>query len=120
MTEWVVEHLGPDVPMHFSVFHPEWKMLDKPSTPPATVRKARQIALDNGVHYAYVGNMHDKVGDSTWCHHCGELLIGRDWYQLSDWQLTVDGKCQHCGTHCAGVFESTPGNWGAKRMAVKI
>ncbi len=120
MTQWVVEHLGADVPMHFSVFHPDWKMMDKPSTPPETVQKARQIALDNGVHYAYVGNMHDKVGDSTWCYHCGALLIGRDWYQLSEWQLTAEGCCQKCGTHCAGVFEEQPGNWGAKRLAVKM
>ena len=120
MTQWVVENLGPDVPMHFSVFHPEWKMLDKPSTPPETVNRARGIALKNGVHYAYVGNMHDKEGDSTWCHHCGKLLIGRDWYQLSEWQLTVDGKCSDCGTQCAGLFEQIPGNWGAKRLAVHL
>lgn len=120
MTQWVVEHLGSDVPMHFSVFHPDWKMLNKPSTPPETVKKARQIALDNGVHYAYVGNMHDKAGDSTCCHHCGALLIGRDWYKLSEWNLTVEGCCPECGTRCAGVFEEQPGNWGAKRLAVKI
>ena len=120
MTQWVVEHLGPDVPMHFSVFHPEWKMMDTPSTPPETVLRARQIALDNGVHYAYVGNMHDKHGDSTWCHNCGALLIGRDWYELSEWRLTSDGNCLECGTHCAGVFESQPGNWGAKRLAVNL
>ena len=120
MTQWVVEHLGPDVPMHFSVFHPDWKMMDKSSTPPETVKRARQIALDNGVHYAYVGNMHDKTDDSTWCHHCGALLIGRDWYQLSEWQLTPEGCCLECGTCCAGVFEPQPGNWGAKRLAVTI
>lgn len=120
MTQWVVENLGPDVPMHFSVFHPDWKMRDIPSTPPETVKNSRKIALENGVNYAYVGNMHDKVGDSTWCHHCGELLIGRDWYQLSEWQLTVSGNCKKCGTRCAGVFESEPGDWGAKRVAVKM
>ncbi|MCK4842087.1 MAG: AmmeMemoRadiSam system radical SAM enzyme [Methylococcales bacterium] len=120
MTQWVVEHLGADVPMHFSVFHPDWKMMDKPSTPPETVKKARQIALDNGIHYAYVGNMHDKTGDSTWCHQCGALLIGRDWYQLSEWQLTTEGCCLECGTCCAGIFEQQPGSWGAKRLAVTI
>lgn len=120
MSQWVVEHLGPDVPMHFSVFHPEWKMLDTPSTPPKTVLKARQIALDNGVHYAYVGNMHDKHGDSTWCHQCGALLIGRDWYELSEWQLTPEGKCTRCGTECAGVFEAQAGVWGARQLAVKL
>ena len=120
MSQWVVEHLGPDVPMHFSVFHPDWKMRDTASTPPETVLTARQIALDNGVRYAYVGNMHDKQGDSTWCHHCGALLIGRDWYELSEWQLTADGHCSHCGTQCAGVFEAKAGAWGAKRLAVTM
>ncbi len=120
MTQWVVEHLGVDVPMHFSVFHPDWKMMDKPSTPPETVQKARQIALDNGVHYAYVGNMHDKADDSTWCHRCGALLIGRDWYQLSEWQLTAEGCCHNCSTRCAGVFEEQPGDWGAKRQVVRM
>ncbi len=120
MTQWVVEHLGADVPMHFSVFHPDWKMMDIPSTPPETVKRARQIALDNGIHYPYVGNMHDKTGDSTWCHHCGTLLIGRDWYNLSEWNLTADGCCLECVTPCAGVFEQQPGNWGARRLAVSI
>lgn len=120
MTQWVVEHLGPDVPMHFSVFHPDWKMQDKPSTPPETVKRARQIALENGVHYTYVGNMHDKTADSTWCHDCGALLIGRDWYQLSEWNLSSDGCCLECNTRCVGVFEDQPGNWGARRLAVTI
>ncbi len=118
MSQWVVEHLGPDVPMHFSVFHPDWKMMDKPSTPHQTVRRARQIALENGVHYAYVGNMHDADADSTWCHHCGDLLIGRDWYQLSDWQLDAYGRCLSCGKICPGVFDAEPGHWGARRQRV--
>jgi len=75
MTQWVVENLGPDVPMHFSAFHPDWKMLDKPPTPIASLLQARQIALKNGIHYAYVGNVHDKSADSTYCHGCGKLLI---------------------------------------------
>lgn len=118
MSQWVVEHLGPDVPMHFTVFHPDWKMMDKPQTPHETVRRARQIALENGVHYAYVGNMHDVDADSTRCHHCGTLLIGRDWYQLSDWQLDSYGRCLSCGTICPGVFEAKPGSWGPKRQRV--
>lgn len=120
MSQWVVEHLGPDVPMHFSVFHPDWKMMNKPHTPHDTVRRARQIALDNGVRYAYVGNMHDKQADSTWCHHCGHLLIGRDWYQLSEWQLDGEGGCLNCGTRCAGVFEDRPGCWGPRRQLVNM
>jgi pyruvate formate lyase activating enzyme len=120
LTTWVVEHLGPDVPLHFSAFHPDWKMLDTPATPPSTLQRARQIAKKNGVRYAYVGNVHDPEGDSTWCHNCGNLLIERDWYQLGAWNLTPEGRCGHCGTECAGVFEARPGNWGARRQAVRI
>lgn len=120
MSQWVVEHLGPDVPMHFSVFHPDWKMLDKPMTPEQSVRRARQIALANGVHYAYVGNMHDPQADSTRCHHCGALLIGRDWYQLSEWRLDANGCCPDCGSLCSGVFEPRPGDWGPKRVRVNM
>jgi len=120
MTQWVVENLGSDVPMHFSAFHPDWKMLDKPPTPLQSLLKARTIAIKNGVHYAYVGNVHDKEADSTYCHHCGKLLIGRDWYVLSEWNLDENGICSFCGTRCAGVFEATPGNWGAKRQAVAM
>ncbi|MEJ2060657.1 MAG: AmmeMemoRadiSam system radical SAM enzyme [Gammaproteobacteria bacterium] len=120
MTQWVVENLGPDVPMHFTAFHPDWKMMDYPSTPPATLTRARQIALDNGVHYAYTGNVHDEAGESTYCHSCGTRLIGRDWYVISEWNLTPDGACPKCGTKAAGVFEEKPGTWGAKRMPVRI
>jgi pyruvate formate lyase activating enzyme len=119
MTQWVIENLGPDVPMHFTAFHPDWKMRDKPRTPLNTLLMARQIALNNGIHYAYAGNVHDKAASSTYCHHCGNLLIGRDWYQLSEWFLE-SGKCRHCGTRCAGVLESQPGDWGAKRKALAI
>jgi len=120
MTQWVVENLGSDVPMHFTAFHPDWKMQDIPSTPVSSLLMAREIALKNGVHYAYVGNVHDKAADSTYCHACGQLLIGRDWYQLSEWNLTETGACKACGTQCAGHFATKPGNWGAKRMGVQI
>ncbi|TCK18621.1 pyruvate formate lyase activating enzyme [Thiogranum longum] len=120
MTQWVVEKLGPDVPMHFSAFHPDWKMMDVPPTPKETLVRARDIAMKNGVRYAYTGNVHNEAGDSTYCHKCGEKLIGRDWYVLSDWNLTADGKCASCGTPCAGVFEERPGDWGAKRMPVRL
>jgi pyruvate formate lyase activating enzyme len=120
MTSWVVENLGPDVPMHFSAFHPDWKMTNYPSTPSSTLKMARETALKNGVHYAYTGNIHDEDGGSTYCHQCGEKLIGRDWYVLSDWNLTPDGKCNKCQTACAGVFEAEPGHWGAKRQPVRL
>ena len=118
MTCWVVEELGPDVPLHFTAFHPDWKMLDIPPTPSSTLTRARQIAIKNGVRYAYTGNVHDQEGGSTYCHQCGQILIGRDWYRLSDWNLTEHGRCRFCGTPCAGVFEPQPGHWGARRMPV--
>lgn len=120
MTQWVVENLGADVPMHFSAFHPDWKMQDTPRTPTDTLLKARSIALANGIHYAYIGNAHDKAADSTYCHHCGKLLIGRDWYELSEWKLDANGVCFNCHTQCAGYFDPKPGHWGAKRQTVDI
>jgi pyruvate formate lyase activating enzyme len=120
MTAWVVEHLGPDVPMHFTAFHPDWKMLDVPPTPPSTLTRAREIALGNGVRYAYTGNVHDSRGGSTWCHACEALLIERDWYELGTWGLSAGGRCAACGTSCAGVFEACPGTWGSRRMPVAM
>ena len=120
MTRWVVDKLGPEVPHHFTAFHPDWKMLDKPPTPLSTLMRARQIALRNGLHYVYTGNVHYPEGDSTFCHQCGELLIGRDWYVLTDWNLTPEGRCRKCGAQLPGVFESKPGTWGAKRYPVDM
>jgi pyruvate formate lyase activating enzyme len=120
MTQWVVENLGPDVPMHFTAFYPDWKMLDKPATPAKTLMTARRIALKNGVRYAYVGNIHAQAEDSTYCHQCGQLLIARDWYVLSKWALDEQGCCGFCGTPCAGVFAGQPGNWGAKRELLRF
>ncbi len=120
MTRWVVENLGPDVPMHFSAFHPDWKMMDKPDTPASTLDRARRIALRSGLHYAYSGNVRDPAGDSTWCHRCGNLLIERDWYQLDSWNLTPNGECNSCGTPCAGVFAPEPGDWGRRRLPVHM
>jgi pyruvate formate lyase activating enzyme len=120
MTRWVVDELGPDVPMHFSAFHPDYRMLDIPATDSDSLTRARAIALNNGVHYAYTGNVHDKRGESTYCANCGELLIGRDWYVLSEWKLTAQGTCPHCNSACAGVFEDQAGDWGARRLPVRI
>jgi pyruvate formate lyase activating enzyme len=119
MATWVVEHLGPDVPMHFSAFHPAYKMLDVPPTPAATLTRARRIAREQGVRFAYTGNVHDSDGGSTWCHACGHLLIERDWYRLGRWGLTAEGTCERCGTRCAGVFEAEPGTFGARRVTVR-
>jgi pyruvate formate lyase activating enzyme len=120
MTQWVVEHLGPDVPIHFTAFHPDFKMMEIPPTPPETLTRARRIALKNGIRYAYTGNVHDPAGDSTYCHSCGNRLIGRDWYRLTAWNLTEKGTCGNCGTVCAGVFEKAPGTWGPRRRQVHL
>ena len=120
MTQWLVENLGPDVPLHFSAFHPDYKMMDVPRTPASTLSRAREIALKNGVRYAYTGNVHDEQGGSTYCHGCGQQVIGRDWYELRGWQLDGNGRCQHCGTRCAGVFEGKPGSWGRRRQPVRL
>ena len=120
LSAWVVENLGPDVPLHFTAFHPDYRMMDKPNTPPDTVIRAWQIARSNGVRYAYTGNISHKPTGSTYCHECGLRLIGRDWHELSQWQLTSDGKCTRCGAACAGVFETRPGNWGRKRQPVRL
>jgi pyruvate formate lyase activating enzyme len=120
MTQWAVEHLGPDVPWHFTAFHPDWKMTDIPPTPAATLARARRIAMKNGLRYVYTGNVHDEDGGSTYCHHCGAKLIGRDWYVLSDWNLNKDGQCNACGTALPGMFDAKPGTWGAKRLPVRL
>jgi pyruvate formate lyase activating enzyme len=120
MTKWVVKELGPEVPMHFTAFHPSWKMMDVPPTPTDTLTRARKIAMDNGVRYAFTGNVHDKKGESTYCHNCGEVLIGRDWYVLSEWGLDEKGCCKSCGTPCAGHFDPQPGKWGSQRQPVNL
>ncbi len=124
MTQWLMENLGPDVPLHFSAFHPDWKMMEKTHTPIGTLIRAREIALENGLHYVYTGNVHDYDGSSTYCHNCGEILIGRDWYELSTWTISFDGNytgnCTHCGTLVPGVFDGPAGDWGRKRMPVSF
>lgn len=118
MTQWVVENLGPDVPMHFTAFHPDWKMRDIHRTPPATLSMARNIAIKNGVHFAYTGNVHDIQGGSTYCPGCGQLLIERDWYRLGKWHMNNLGQCERCSQDIAGVFDPRPGDWGARREQV--
>lgn len=120
MTQWGVVNLGPDVPWHFTAFHPDWKMLDAPPTPAATLKRARKIAMANGVRYAYTGNVHDEKGGSTYCHGCGSKLIGRDLYEITAWNLDGQGKCRQCGAACAGVLDAKPGTWGARRQQVRL
>ena len=120
MCAWVVEHLGPDVPMHFTAFHPDWKMRDIPSTPAETLTRARRIALDNGVRYPYTGNVHDPEGSSTYCHRCNELLIERDWYRLGRWGLNHRGRCKSCDAGLPGHFDAAPGQFGPQRIPVRL
>ncbi|MDD3608450.1 MAG: AmmeMemoRadiSam system radical SAM enzyme [Halothiobacillaceae bacterium] len=120
MTRWVVAELGPDVPMHFTAFHPDWKMLDVPPTPADTLRRARAVARENGVRYAYTGNVHDPEGQTTYCHACGMPLIERDGYRILGWHLRDTGVCEKCGTRLPGVFESEPGHWGPRRLPVHL
>jgi len=117
---WIVDELGVDVPIHFTAFHPDWKMTDRPPTPAATLSRARRIALDHGIRYAYTGNVHDREGDATLCHGCGARVIERDWYELLAWRLDARGRCASCGTPCAGVFAAQPGRWGAHRQPVRL
>ncbi|GIR31817.1 MAG: AmmeMemoRadiSam system radical SAM enzyme [Deltaproteobacteria bacterium] len=117
---WMVEQLGPEVPLHFSAFHPDWKMTDVERTPHQTLIRAREIALANGIHHVYLGNVHDHQGSSTYCHACGQILIGRDWYVLSDWNLDSQGRCSNCLEPCPGHFEPTPGSWGSRRQPVQV
>jgi len=123
MCQWVVEHLGVDVPMHFTAFHPDWKMRDHPHTPAVTLSRARQIAMNHGIRYAYTGNVHDSDGGSTRCHQCHSVLIERDWYVLGQWQVTASqghGFCQVCGAPVAGIFEELAGAWGSRRVPVRM
>ena len=120
LSEWVMEKLGPDVPLHFTAFHPDWKMQDAPPTPPATLKRAREIARGTGLRFVYTGNIHDEAGQSTYCHACGSRLIGRDWYTITAWGLDVDGTCAACGAACPGSFDTGPGKWGARRAPVVI
>ncbi|MDH4067099.1 MAG: AmmeMemoRadiSam system radical SAM enzyme [Acidobacteriota bacterium] len=120
MTRWIAAELGADVPLHFSAFHPDFKMMNRPPTPPMTLTRARDIARANGLRYVYTGNVHDESGGSTYCHRCGARVIGRDWYVMTAWSLDERGRCKACATPVAGRFEAEPGDWGAKRQPVRL
>ncbi len=118
--EWMVEHLGPHTPLHLTAFHPDFKLLDVPPTPPSTLRRARRLALQSGLRFVYTGNVHDPDGQSTYCPGCGERLIGRSGYLIDGWNLDEQGRCRRCGRPLKGHFEEAPGHWGPKRMPVYI
>ncbi len=117
---WLVEHLGPDVPLHFSAFHPDFKMLDVPRTPPETLRRARRIALDTGLRYVYTGNVHDPEGQTTHCPGCDRPVVVRDWYVISRYRLDGHGRCTRCGVTVPGVYQGPVGDWGPRRRPVRV
>ncbi|HIJ64072.1 MAG TPA: AmmeMemoRadiSam system radical SAM enzyme [Rhodospirillaceae bacterium] len=117
---WIAATLGVDVPLHFSAFHPDWKMTGKPPTPAATLVRARALAMEEGLRFVYTGNVHDRQGGSTWCPGCGRLLVERDWYRLGAWGLDPAGCCVGCGLSIPGHFEAVPGDWGPKRLPVRL
>jgi pyruvate formate lyase activating enzyme len=120
MTRWIVERLGPDVPVHFTAFHPDYKMLDTPPTPAPTLTRARSIARANGIRHAYTGNVLDVEGQSTYCPACGTRVIERDWYRLGAYRVTAGGRCEACGTALPGVFAGRAGSWGRRRLPVRL
>ncbi len=120
MCKWIKKELGADVPLHFSAFHPDHKMPDIPATPPATLVSARDIALKQGLHYVYTGNVHNKDGDTTFCPECHAMLIERDWYQINQYRLTENGHCPDCGTALAGRFDDKAETFGARRIPIMI
>jgi pyruvate formate lyase activating enzyme len=120
LSAWVLRELGSDVPLHFTAFHPDYRMLETPRTPSATLQKARCIALRAGLHHVYIGNVEDPSRQATLCATCGLRAVGRDGYKVTTYELDTDGTCKGCGTKLAGVFAERPGNWGARRLAVEI
>ena len=120
MSKWIKNELGSDVPLHFSAFHPDYKMQDIPATPSATLSRARNIAIQQGLQYVYTGNVHNQEGDTTYCPGCHAALIERDWYQINQYRLTESGHCPDCGTGIAGRFDTLAGNFGRQRIPIAI
>ena len=117
---WILDNLGPDVPLHFTAFHPDYKMTDVPPTPPTTLTRARTIALRQGLHHVYTGNVHDTDGGSTVCPGCGRTVVVRDWYRMVRYELTDDGACRSCGARLAGEYDGPVGHWGPRRLPLFV
>ncbi len=120
MTRWIADHLGTEVPLHFTAFHPDYKMTDVPATPLATLQRARHIAQANGLKHVYTGNVHDRAGGTTACPACGETLIERDWHAITRYELDAEGSCPQCGTALAGRFGAAAGHFGRRRIPVRV
>jgi pyruvate formate lyase activating enzyme len=119
-TAWIADELGTDVPLHFSAFHPDHKMMDVPPTPAATLSRARRIALGNGLRYVYTGNVYDTEGGTTTCPGCGAKVVVRDWYEFCEYLLDDHGACRECGAQIPGVYDGPAGQWGRRRLPVSI
>ncbi len=119
-SKWIMRELGPDVPLHFTAFHPDYKMTDIAHTPASTLIRARKIALAEGLRYVYTGNVHDREGGTTFCPGCAKPVIVRDWYEIRDYSLTPDGRCKHCSTRLPGRYDTFERPWGRKRVPVRI
>jgi pyruvate formate lyase activating enzyme len=120
LSQWITKELGPDVPLHFSAFHPDHKMPDVPATPMTTLVRAREVAINEGVNFVYTGNVRHREGDTTFCPQCHAELIERDWYAMRQYRLTPQGHCQNCGTAVAGRYAATAGNFGRNRIPIAI
>ena len=120
MCDWLRRELGPDVPLHFSAFHPDYKMPDVPATPPATLTRARRIALDAGLRYVYTGNVHDSVGGTTFCPHCQAAAIVRYWYRILRYDVDAAGRCRHCGGSLPGRYAELSQAFGPRRIPVRL
>ena len=120
LAEWVARELGADVPLHFSAFHPDYKLQDVAATPAATLARARRIALAAGLRHVYTGNIHDPEGGTTYCPACEAPLIVRDWHRITEYELTEAGACPHCGRQPAGHFDAIAGNFGRRRVPVRL
>jgi pyruvate formate lyase activating enzyme len=118
--EWMLEHLGPEVPLHFSAFHPDHRMMDVPRTPLSTLIRARALAKKVGLFHVYTGNVHHEEGDTTWCSGCGEVLIVRDWYRILRYDLDPTGHCRKCGQALTGRFQESAGDFGRRRLRVHL
>ena len=120
LVEWFGETLGNETPLHLTAFHPDYKLTDRKATPPETLARARERALEAGLKHVYTGNVHDRDGQSTYCAGCGALLIERNWYQLGAWHLDEAGRCRECGHLLAGRYEREPGTHGRQRHRVTL
>ena len=118
--KWIARELGPDVPLHFTAFHPDYKMMDLAPTPASTLMRARRIALAEGLRYVYTGNVHDREGGTTFCPGCGKPLIVRDWYDIRSYVVTPEGRCPHCDATLAGRYGRFDTAWGRRRVPVRL